>query len=334
MSSRTLAPPPSEVLRSESEPIVVRRAGPVLSPAWTPPRTGRGPVWISLLVHLLVIAGFVTFLRLGSPLRPGEGRGGPPQQVEYFDLEFPGSGTPVGIPSATAGPALTAPTSAPGATRVNGRAAQDEEEAIVFPRAPGARLPSPGGGAVGSDGGAGAGAAAGGQGGGAGAGGGAGSGAAGAGVGERLRPGYRDSRLYVDQEIERLKTADTRSDIQKYRERLHSLIEASNDSAWAQGSHPNTDWTVKDGSGRPKWGWDENGVYVGGVHIPKQLVPRPTTTGTNATIEAERQKEKDRQAIQAQEAARERKRIQDQAIKETRERKEAEHRKEAGEDGN
>jgi hypothetical protein len=308
---------------------VVRRAGPVLSPAWTPPRTGRGPVWISLLVHLLVIVAFVTFLRLGSPLAPGAGRGGVERQVEYFDLEFPGSATPAGIPAPSAGSALPVPATSPGAARVNGRTQRNEEEPIVFPRLPAAGLPTAGGGAAGAEGGAGAGAAAG-QGGG----GGAGGGEAGAGIGERLRPGYRDTRLYVDQEIERLKTTDTRSDIQRYRERLHSLIEASNDSAWAQGSHPNTDWTVKDGSGRPKWGWDENGVYVGGVHVPKQLVPRPTATGTNATIEKERQQEKDRQAIQAQEAARERKRVQDEAIKETRERKEAERRKKAGEEGN
>lgn len=321
MSFSTLAPPPSEVHRTEPEAEVVRRARPVLSPAWIRPRVGRAVVWLSVVVHLAVLALFIVFLRLGSPIVRTEAP--PSRPVQYFDLDFPGASAPVGIPAPSRA-AAAAPTAAPGANRVNGRAAREESEPLVFPNFP--SNPEPGAATGGAQAGAGAENP-------SGTGGAEGTGEAqnGAGIGDRLRPGYRDSRLYVDQKIEELKKTDTRSDIEKYRERLRSLIEASNDSAWAQGSHPNTDWTVRDRDGR-KWGVDEKGVHLGGITIPKALVPNPRATGTNEKIEAERQKEKDRQAIQAQEAARDRKEAQDRAIRETRARKEAE-RKKAAEDG-
>lgn len=296
-------------------------ARPVLSPAWRAPRTGQAAVWFSILVHVVILASFVLLISLRPPHAPHDAPA-PRAEVEYFDLDFPGSGAPVGIPAPSAASAA-APTAAPGAGEVIGRSRRDEAERLVFPRA---RSGAPGGGAP-----IGGGAEPGGVAGGAGAAG-AGQGGSGAGISERLKPGYRDTRLYVDQDIERLKETDTRSDIARYRERLQAAIESSNDSAWAQGLHPNTDWTRRDSEGR-KWGVDEKGVHLGGITIPRALIPTPRSSGTNATVEAARQKEKDHQAIQEQEAERERRRVQAEAIRETRARKDAERAKKAEEGG-
>jgi hypothetical protein len=288
----------------------------VLSPAWTAPRPGRGPIGFSLLLHLVALSAFL-LLRIGPAPGPGESPR-PPQEVQYFDLDFPTGGAPAGIPAAPA----PASASAASATPANGiaRPRRPEEERLVFPRAPAAGpAEAPSGVAGGADAGeAGAGAE---QGGAAGQPG--GQAGAGGSVGDRLRPGYRDPRFYVDQKIEALKEVDTRSDIQKYRDRLQAAIAASNDSAWAQGSHPNTDWTTTDRNGR-KWGVDEKGVYLGGIRIPKALVPTPRATGTNKELEAERQRQKQHDEIQRQEEAAARKKTQDEAIRETRARKEAE----------
>jgi hypothetical protein len=329
MSSPILAPPPREILPEDHAPVVVRRARPVLSPARPAPRTGRGPIGLSLLVHLVVVSALFLLLRLGPALGPGGAPGeapGPTAEVEYIDLDFPTAGSsPTGIPAAPPPAAASAPATSAGSVV---RPRRPEEEPLRFPRMPSggpAEAPSgamqPGAGAVGAEAGGAAGGDAGESGGQAGGGG---------SVSDRLRPGYRDPRLYVDQKIEQLKEVDTRSDIQKYRERLQAAIQASNDSAWAQGSHPNTDWTKTDRNGR-KWGVDEKGVYLGGIRIPKALVPTPRATGTNKELEAERQRQKQHDEIQRQEDAAARKKAQDEAIKETRARKEAE--REKGADG-
>jgi hypothetical protein len=286
----------------------------VLSPAWTAPRTGRGPIGISFLVHLVVLSALVLLLRIGPALSPGESPR-PTEEVQYFDLDFPTSGSPSGIPAAPA------PAAAPAATASGvARPRRREEERLVFPRIPATGPAVSPSGAAGEAGAAQPGTSA--EGGAAGESGGQAS--EGGSVGDRLRPGYRDPRLYVDQKIEELKQVDTRSDIQKYRDRLQAAIQASNDSAWAQGSHPNTDWTTTDRNGR-KWGVDEKGVYLGGIRIPKALVPTPRATGTNKELEAERQRQKQHDEIQRQEETAARKKTQDEAIKETRARKDAEH---------
>lgn len=301
--------------------MAVRRAGPVLSPAWTAPRPGRGPIGVSLLAHLVALSALILLLRLGPAPGPRE-QPRPPQEVQYFDLDFPTGGAPAGIP-AEPSPASAASASAPAAP-ANGiaRPRRPEEDRLVFPRVPATGpVEAPSGAAGGAQAGeVGAGAE---QGGAAGqAGGQAGGGGS---IGDRLQPGYRDPRFYVDQKIEALKEVDTRPDIQKYRDRLQAAIQASNDSAWAQGSHPNTDWTKTDRNGR-KWGVDEKGVYLGGIRIPKALVPTPRATGTNKELEAERQRQKQHDEIQRQEEAAARKKAQDEAIRETRARKDAERR--------
>jgi hypothetical protein len=298
--------------------VAVRRARPVLSPTRPAPRTGRGPIGLSLVVHLVVLSVFVLFLRFGPAIGPS-GPSRPPEEVQYFDLDFPTGAAPTGIPAASAPASASAPAApANGVARPRG----PEEEPLVFPSVPAPSAAPSGavGGAQPEAGGAGAE-----QGGEGESGGQAGEGG---GIGDRLRPGYRDSRLYVDQKIESLKEVDTRSDIQKYRDRLQAAIQASNDSAWAQGSHPNTDWTKTDRNGR-KWGVDEKGVYLGGIRIPKALVPTPRASGTNKELEAARQRQKQHDEIQRQEEAAARKKTQDEAIKETRARKDAEREKDA-----
>jgi hypothetical protein len=131
----------------------------------------------------------------------------------------------------------------------------------------------------------------------------------------------------VDQETEALKQTDTRTDQQKYMDHLRERIEASNDSAWASGSHPNTDWTTKDSKGR-KWGVDEKGLHLGGLTIPKQILPLPPSTGTNEKQEEARKEQQQREEIQRQEEARERRKGQKEAIQETRHRKDEERKKE------
>jgi hypothetical protein len=293
----------------------------VLSPARPAPRTGRGPIGLSVVLHLVVLSLFVLFLRFGPALGPGEPPR-PTEEVQYFDLDFPTGGAPTGIPAAST-PA-SASASAPAAP-ANGiaRPRRPEEEPLVFPS-----RPAPAEGPSGVVGGAQPGAAGAGAGQGGAAGESGGQAGAGGSIGDRLRPGYRDPRLYVDQKIEALKEVDTRSDIQKYRDRLQAAIQASNDSAWAQGSHPNTDWTTTDRNGR-KWGVDEKGVYLGGIRIPKALVPTPRATGTNKELEAARQRQKQHDEIQRQEEAAARKKTQDEAIRETRARKDAEREKDA-----
>jgi hypothetical protein len=289
----------------------------VLSPARARPRTGRGPIGLSLAFHLVVLSAVVLLLRIGPGVRVGEPPA-PAAEVQYFDLDFPTGGAPTGIPAASS-PATTSAPAAPADGIARPR--RPEEEPLAFPAGPApTRAPS---GAVGGaqPGAGGAGAA---EGGGAEATG--GEAGAGGSIGERLRPGYRDARLYVDQKVESLKEVDTRTDIQKYRDRLQAALQASNDSAWAQGSHPNTDWTKTDRNGR-KWGMDEKGVYLGGIRIPKALVPTPRATGTNKELEAARQQQKQHDEIQRQEEAAERKKAQDDAIRETRARKEAEREK-------
>src|SRR5690606_15748281 len=117
------------------------------------------------------------------------------------------------------------------------------------------------------------------------------------------RPGFRDPRLYVDPAVEALKRTDTRSNHERYMEHLTARIQASNDSAGVASRAPDTDWTVRDGSGR-RWGLSEEGLHLGPLTTPPQLVPRPGATGDNASIEAEREERRQREEIERQEADR------------------------------
>lgn len=146
------------------------------------------------------------------------------------------------------------------------------------------------------------------------------------GVSERLQPGFRDPRLYVAPGD---LPAPEQTNQQRYMEHLDARIRASNDSAGVANRGPNTDWTVRDGSGR-RWGLSEDGLHLGPVTIPKELVPRPTATGTNQKREQAEREQQQRTEIQRQEDERARREAREAAIRATRERAEEERRSKAG----
>jgi hypothetical protein len=121
------------------------------------------------------------------------------------------------------------------------------------------------------------------------------------GAGDALRPGYSDPRLYVNPEAIPLAPDKTRHE--RYMEHLAARIEALNDSVYGGG--PNTDWTFEDAEGR-RWGLAEDGLHLGGVRIPRFLLPLPGATGTNQTLEEQRERQRQRDEIRRQEADRDR----------------------------
>jgi hypothetical protein len=123
-------------------------------------------------------------------------------------------------------------------------------------------------------------------------------------VTEALRPGYRDSRLYIepDRFPELRKTQHER-----YMEHLQARIDAVNDSMGiaAARNRRTSDWVYTDDSGR-SWGLSPDGLHLGDITVPRALLPLPGPTGDNQTLEAERERMRMREEIQNQEARRER----------------------------
>ena len=136
-----------------------------------------------------------------------------------------------------------------------------------------------------------------------------------------LQPGYRDPRLYVAPNI--LPNIH-KTDHERYMEHLQARIDAVNDSMGiaARRNAQTSDWTVTDGSGN-RWGLSPEGLHLGGITIPPQLVPRPRATGDNASIEEGRERQRQRDEIQRQEDDRERQRIRDERTEAIRERNRA-----------
>ena len=308
MTTPVLAPPPHETRRDDPVPAAfpVRRERPVISPPR--PRRGlalaRGPLAVSLLIHLAATAVIVLLLSVGPSVAPVE-RVATVERVDYIDLTWP-TGVPgdgAGIESSPA-PEPAAANDQPGPRR------QPNAGPLVFPGRVPTGIPAPGPSAVGD-----------------GATGGTADGrAGGVGVSDRLRPGFRDPRLYVAPDA---LPAPERTNQQKYMDHLGARIEALNDSMAVRG--PNTDWTVTDGSGR-RWGLSEDGLHLGPVTIPKELVPRPGATGTNQKREQGEEEQRQRGEIQRQEDDRARREAQEAAIRSARERAEAERRSKAGGD--
>lgn len=301
-----LAPAPVEVHRvdpvPDAEPV---RRRPVLAPR--PPRAARvdaRALLLSGLAHLAVLGGLVLVLGTGRP--PPEPATAPSEAVDYIDLEWP-AGDAGGASGSEAAPTAAAdPSTDPALPR-----RQPDATPLTFP----GRVPQglPGATASGGVGTPQSGGAAGG----------------GGGVGERLQPGFRDTRLYVSpDELPR----PEKSNRQKYMDHLTARIEASNDSAYAASSRPNTDWTFKDGKGG-KWGLSEDGLHLGGFTVPKELVPRPRPTGTNQDLERARDEQRQRDEIRRQEADRERREARERSTAETRARKDAEREKTGGDPG-
>jgi hypothetical protein len=75
---------------------------------------------------------------------------------------------------------------------------------------------------------------------------------------------------------------------------------------------------------------DEKGLHLGGITIPKQILPLPPSTGTNQKQEEGRKAQREREEIQRQEEARERREGQKESIEATRKRKDEERARERG----
>jgi hypothetical protein len=134
---------------------------------------------------------------------------------------------------------------------------------------------------------------------------------------ESLQPGYRDSRLYVTPSP--LPPPDTRTEHERYMEHLQARIDAVNDSmsVAANRERRTSDWTVTDGSGN-RWGLSPDGLHLGGVTVPRALLPLPGATGDNQQLGEQRERDRQREEIRGQEDAAERRRIQDERIEATR----------------
>jgi len=137
--------------------------------------------------------------------------------------------------------------------------------------------------------------------------------------GDALRPGTRDPRLYVRPNP--LPNLDTRTDYERYMDRIEARIDALNDSMGIAAARNRTtsDWTFTDADGN-RWGLSPDGLHLGGVTIPRELIPLPGPTGDNQSLEAARERQRQRDEIIRQEADRERRETQQERIDATRQR--------------
>lgn len=261
---------------------------------------GRLPIVFSIGAHAAGFLVLVLVLHLGPPVLPVSERPAPvAESVEYIDLAWP-----AGVPGDGAG-LLESSEMPPVPAGANATLPRQQvgTAPLTFPNAAPAGLP-PASGSTGLGNPTAPGAAQG--------------GAGATGSGGRLRPGFRDPRLYVGPAVIPPDRAQP-SNHQRYMESLTRRIEASNDSAGIAAREPDTDWTVRDGNG-DRWGLSEDGLHLGPLTIPKELVPRPGATGSNAKQEEAREEERRRQEIRAQEEARARRAEQERAIRAARER--------------
>ncbi len=135
---------------------------------------------------------------------------------------------------------------------------------------------------------------------------------------DALRPGYRDPRLYVPpRPLRNLEQTDH----ERYMEHLQARIDAVNDSmaVSARRDARTSDWTVTDDSG-DRWGVSPDGLHLGGLTIPRELLPFPGATGDNQSLQAERDRERQREEIRRQEETREIDRTRNERVDAIRER--------------
>jgi hypothetical protein len=271
-----LAPPPQDLelphpapaeSGAEARPII-----PAHSRRALPQRLVGPPLWISFGAHILVLAALLLYVQVGpetTPVRrPGQ------QTIQYVDLVTADQVTPTELsPQAAPETPATATETTPPAAAVPPTGGLPQ---VITSQ--GGERTVPAGAGVDGDGG---------------------------GVAERLRPGFSDPRLYVDPQAARLRAPGS-SDIARYRQHFQARIDALNDSLYGA-SGPNTDWTVKDGSGN-RWGISEEGVHLGPLKIPRALVPFPAASGTNQDLEEAREQRRQKEEIDRQEADRERRR--------------------------
>jgi hypothetical protein len=144
---------------------------------------------------------------------------------------------------------------------------------------------------------------------------------AGAAAAASLRPGYRDSRLYVETPL--LPDID-KSPEQRYAEHLNARMDAVRDSMAVEAGRADMrpDWVHTDGSGN-RWGLSEEGLHLGGITIPRALIPNPRATGDTQSQQAERERQRQRDEIQRQEADRARRATQEERNRAAQEAREA-----------
>ncbi len=275
MASPPLAPPPPDVVRRE------------IVPAAPPPRASRRraerpgdpyyrvlgwALFLSLLLHagVLLLTGDLT-------IDPAERRARSAERSEPFSglewvLPVP-EGAEGDSPPADAevSPIESAPPEVPRVIRV--RPGNPELEAATPPGAPPAAGGAPGGRGSARD---------------------------------ALRPGYRDPRLYVDPNPLGVR-GDSKSNHEKYMEHLQARIDAVNDSMGVAAAREKAakDWTFRDKDGK-RWGLSDEGLHLGPITIPNELVPIPRSTGDNQTREAGLEEQRQRDEIRRQEETRER----------------------------
>lgn len=295
MTPTSLAPPPGDTELDQAAPAELvsesRSVLPSPSRRTLPTRFLGPPLWLSAGAHLLLLASLLLYLRFGPEMTP-VGRPARQQVIEYVDL--------VTTSEIDAGPQAVEPPLAGDAPPV------ETVTPTGRPAAPGGAVLAPGAAppVVSSEGGA------------------AppmGAPSGGGGAAERLRPGFSDPRLYANPEIARMRQPGM-SDVQRYREHFQARIDALNDSMYGA-TGPNTDWTMKDGSGN-RWGVSEEGVHLGPLTIPRFLIPTPPPSGTNQDLEEARERQRQRDEIQRQEADREVRRARQESQDAARERRE------------
>lgn len=269
-------------------------------------RVPAGAAVGSLLVHAVLGVLAVAFLRFGPA--PGEGPAPAPpprEMVEYFDLAFP--------EGAAADPAAAG--AAPGGAPLAAEERRDDPRrrergapsgpGLVFPTETPSSLPAPG--TSGASGGAAEG---------------GGSRAEGWSAGNPLRPGLRDARLHAPEHP--AASPPPLTEHERYMERLGGRLEEYNDSVAgeAERARRGTDWTTTDKDGR-RWGVSPGKIHLGGVTLPMPGLPDNAPQRTDeAREEARQRREIDRQVdvTRRQETLRDR-------IRATRERKDAERKK-------
>jgi hypothetical protein len=301
MTTPALAPPPLDTRQRAPVPAP---SAPRTRPVITLPLSHshspfeRGPVGYSLLLHLAALALLLLLIRLVPTPAPVV-RSTPVERVDYVELDWP-----AGSPSDGAG-AESSPAPSPAAPSAQATPRRlPSSRAVDFPSGVPTGISAPGSSGVGSP-----------------SAGGAADGGAG-GVGDRLRPGFRDPRLYVAPGD--LPSAD-KSNQQKYMEHLTARINASNDSA-AAAAPRRPDWSFKDAKGRT-WGMNDKGLHLGPITVPRALIPNARSSGTNKEVEAAREAQRQRDEIQRQETDRAQREAQAEAIKRQRERADAEREK-------
>jgi len=142
-------------------------------------------------------------------------------------------------------------------------------------------------------------------------------------TGAPLQPGIRDRRLWI--------TPRTAPDREPTQEELHTEYMAGlerrlgsyNDSVAAESDRARraTDWTVRDSEGR-RWGVSPEGVHLGGITLPP--VEFPPGGGDPDRRRRAEEEQQTREALDRQEADAERRRVREERIRATRERRDAE----------